>query len=230
MVGELETKLAHLDREIRDLEHELEQTQLSVRSLTLEVTALDRSEYSATLVKGRQTESSKAQATLQEYYARREVLREAREACESYLDCVRRGELGPPQAHIRHKHEPAPPIAAHHRAAEIWSAISGGVLLLLLVALLVFTPGSWLTWVVLVGVIFFGIEAAVRDRLGSYLLNLAIVLALINTVVLLYEFWWLVLIGLLVAFVVFILRENLGELWSGIRSGQAHAPHRQSNK
>lgn len=226
MVGELETKLAQLDREIRDLERELAQTQLAVRSLTLEVTALDRSEYSAPLVKGRQSESTKAQATLQGLYARRETLREAREACATYLDCVRQGDLGPPQAHIRHKHEPAPPISAHHRAAEIWSAISGGVLLLLLVALLVFTPGSWLTWVVLLGVIFFGIEAAVRGGLGSYLLNLAIILALINTVVLLYEFWWLILIALLVAFVVFILRENLGELWSGVKTGKASAPDR----
>ena len=58
------------------------------------------------------------------------------------------------------------------------------------------------------------VEAVFRRRLGWLLSRLTNAIALAAALVLLYEFFWPLVIALLLAAALFILWENLRELWS----------------
>jgi len=88
------------------------------------------------------------------------------------------------------------------------------LLLLVLVALLIYFPAYWLTWVIVVGGIFISIDAILRGWFPKLLLNVTIILGLITAAILVLDFWrFIVSLGLLVL-VINISRENLRELWS----------------
>ena len=76
-----------------------------------------------------------------------------------------------------------------------------------------------LTQVILLVLVFVAlgaVESATRGRLTNYLLNVVITLAVITSLILVYEFWTIIVIVLVVALAIFMIRENLAEL---IRSG-----------
>ena len=127
---------------------------------------------------------------------------------------IKAGDWGDPQAHIKHKHPPEPPMMRPQaRISEIWAAISGGMLLLAFTLLLVTDPYQWLTWTLLIALIFATVEATTRGKLANFLLNLTIVLAVITGILLVLDFWWLVLIFIMFALVVAMIFGNLRELW-----------------
>ncbi|MEZ4715516.1 MAG: hypothetical protein R2851_05415 [Caldilineaceae bacterium] len=126
---------------------------------------------------------------------------------------LRAGDFGPPRAHIRHAHAPQPPIATGTRLARWWWAVSGGLILLLLVGLVAFRPPNWPWWLAGIIILFGGVDAASRGRLNMFLLRLAIVLALITSVILLYRFWVVALVLGLTALVVMMIRDNLREVF-----------------
>ncbi len=78
--------------------------------------------------------------------------------------------------------------------------------------LLIFFPTRWFTWIILVGGIFVTIDAILRGWFVNLLLNVIIVLAVITGLILLIEFWWVVVLTGLITLVVTMIRENLREL------------------
>jgi hypothetical protein len=86
------------------------------------------------------------------------------------------------------------------------------VLLLALTAMLYLHPVRWPLWVLLIGFTFALIEETVRGRLVRFLLNVTIFLGVLTALVLALEFWWLLLIGGLVAVVLLSVIGNLREL------------------
>ena len=74
-------------------------------------------------------------------------------------------------------------------------------------------PEYWLELGVTVAAIFITIEATVRGRLANLLLNVTIILAVITGLILIWEFWWLMLLVAALAMVILMIRENLRELW-----------------
>jgi hypothetical protein len=96
--------------------------------------------------------------------------------------------------------------------AELWAAVSAGLLVLVLALLLIFFPAYWLTWVIVVGGIFISIDAMLRGWFSEFLLNVTIILGLVTGLILVLDFWRILLpLGLLVL-VINITRENLREL------------------
>jgi hypothetical protein len=229
-VLELERMVEHLASERAELEQKIEEKREDVRLLSLEVAALQESEYVADIEAHRQLSLTASLQELHAMVARRTNVTETRKATKSYLKRVREGDWGDPRAHLHHIHEPAPPILQHRRGADIWSALSGGLLLLAVVALFAIRPPSTIGWTVLLGVIFFGIEAAVRGYLGNYLLNIAIILAIVTAGVLVFEFWWLMFILVLVGLVIFMIRENLREVWYSTRSSGTSTNQESADK
>jgi hypothetical protein len=53
----------------------------------------------------------------------------------------------------------------------------------------------------------------------NFLLNLTIILAVITGLMLIKDFWWLVLIAGLFALVILMIVENMRELWLGVKGG-----------
>ncbi len=209
---QLKKKLAQLGQNREEVERELTQKRETVRLLALEVQALQQTDYFSKLYRTQQENLDAAQQELQALYARHTELSETWIAGQSYLAKIERGDWGDPQAHLQNKHLPEPPVGPQTRLAELWAAVSAGLLLLVFSVLLIFFPTRWFTWIILVGGIFVTIDAILRGWFVNLLLNVIIVLAVITGLILLIEFWWVVVLTGLITLVVTMIRENLREL------------------
>ena len=179
------------------------------------MSALRQTAYLADLQQRRQKELDEAGATLAALNQRYVDVGETHEANTEYLNRLRAGEIGSPRAHIRRAHAPQPPIAAQGRFTQWWAAVSGGLLLLIVVGLVSVRPPTWPLWLVGVAVAFGAVEAAAHGRLRGYLYGLTIALAIFNAAILLYEFWPAAIILAVVGLVVLMIRDNLREVFGG---------------
>jgi hypothetical protein len=129
------------------------------------------------------------------------------------LERLRGGRRDDPRAHIRHAAEPVPQARMRFsRAAEIWAAVSLSLLLLGLVALIQFAPGdAWGGVVVLLIVLVLG-ESILRATFVRTVNRVAVILALVATVILFVNFWKAVLFGALVALAAFLILQRVREL------------------
>jgi hypothetical protein len=211
-VADLEREIERMVQEQVEVDAAIDHKRQSVRQLALQVDALRSSEYVTKLAEARVAMLKTAQDELQALYIQQLSLQETLSLSRDHLTKVRRGNWGEPQAHIRHNHLPVSPVTGVSRAVEFWAAISGGVFLAAIVALMVLRPSNAILWFVLFGVVFLGVEQALHGRLDSYLLNVTIILAFVTSAILIWHYWWLILIVAIIALVIFMIRENLREL------------------
>jgi hypothetical protein len=118
-----------------------------------------------------------------------------------------------PRAHIRHALEPVPPAQMRFsRAAELWAATSLSLLLLGVAALIQFAPDdAWAGVVILLIALLVG-ESVLRATFVRTVNRVAVILALVATVILLIHFWkWVVIVGL-IALAVFLILQRIREL------------------
>jgi hypothetical protein len=129
------------------------------------------------------------------------------------LERFRAGRRDDPRAHIRNAAEPMPPAQMRFsRAAEIWAAISLSLLLVGLVALIEFAPeDAWAGAIVLLIALVVG-ESILRATFVRTVNRVAVILALVATVILLIHFWKSVLVGVLVAVAAFLILQRVREL------------------
>lgn len=128
---------------------------------------------------------------------------------------VRAGVLGPMRAHIHYPHTPVPPSKFKSgRVLEFWSAVSIGLMLVMFVLLRVFAPDQFLLFgLVAIIAVFAFVESGFRGQLSSLAGNVGTALAIVSFLVLIYEFFWGVVTIVVVVAGVYILWDNLRELW-----------------
>ncbi len=123
------------------------------------------------------------------------------------------GKDDPPRAHIRRMAQPADPRDLHFgRLAEIWAALSIGVLLVGFVILLA-TAHTYVVFaaLALVAALVF-VEAVFRRELGLLLRRVAVALAIVAALILIYAFFWQILAGGVIIAGAFLIWENIREL------------------
>lgn len=214
-LAKVEERLAALTVEADTLEIEIEQQRRALRDLAIDEEALRATAHFATLHRGRRGALIRAEAELQSFKARQAEIAEVRSALATYSERIRRGDWGPPDAHLVKFHRPEPALAPLPRAMEVWAAFSAGIAVLLVVLLLLGRPDHWTVWITAVAVAFGGIEAMVSRTLADYLLNLAVLLAAISTVILVYEFWLPLIAIAAMVIVALVIRDNLREVGLG---------------
>ncbi len=126
---------------------------------------------------------------------------------------VSAGYRGPQRAHIRRAHHPAPKTDLRlDRLAEFWAAISIGLMMVGFVALVLFAR-HYLVFglAALISVIVF-VEASFRRQLARLVDSLTIGLAIVAALVLLFEFFWQIVVVLVVLAGAYIMIDNLREL------------------
>ena len=119
------------------------------------------------------------------------------------------------RAHIQHAHKPQiEKTLRFNRLAEVWAAVSIGVMLIASVALFVFARP--LFWVGLGGLllVMLGIEAAFQRRLWAVVRWISLALALAAFLILLFNFFWYFFGGLVIITAFYMIIENLRELLS----------------
>lgn len=137
------------------------------------------------------------------------------EVLEHYGSRLRAGQRGPVRAHIQ---RPLRPLSEQSlrfgRFAEVWAAVSIGLLLLAFVALALFAP-QYLAWgLVSLLAVFFFIEASFRRQLPRLITSVTVGLAIVAALVLLYEFFWSIVVGVVLVAGAYLMWENLRELWA----------------
>ena len=210
--NEIDERLAEIGDELARLDDIVGRERESLRVLGLDVESLRASEHFSGIYEAREKELRERQTAFQGLVKRQMELEETDTALKSYRRRVGLGDLGSPTAHISHAHHPEPPVE-HRRMLELWAAVSGALALLAFGYLLIYRPPEWLLLAILVGVAFGFIDSLARGRSDQYLISLTIVLALVNGVILFIEWWQITLILTLVLLVLFMLRDNLRELF-----------------
>lgn len=135
------------------------------------------------------------------------------EACAGYVTQMATGHYRGPRDHLRVPQEPASLAELRlSRLAEIWGALSVGLLLLGFAVIVTQAASAWEVGVLaLLGVYSF-IEALFRRQVQMLIRYIVIGLALVTALVLVYEFFWKLVMTLVVLAGVLIIVENVREL------------------
>ncbi len=135
-------------------------------------------------------------------------------SCADYAAQLAAGDPGDPCAHLHHPHLPTSPVDLRlSRLAQTWSAISIGVLLLAFVVLAQFSQDLGPGLLVLLGIYAF-MEALFRRSIRTLVSALVVALALFTMLVLFITFARLVILVVLVLIGLFLIIDNLREVWS----------------
>jgi len=146
------------------------------------------------------------------------LLQEKKRMLGTYLERIRQGDLGDPQAHLSNKQIPQPQPPPFAKAFDLWAAMSGTLLVSIVILLLALRPVLWPLWIVFSFLIFGMIEAGLRNRLTNYILTTTLILANIGLVVLIFTYWPVVLVGVPLFIFFYSLISNLSELRMQYRS------------
>jgi len=135
------------------------------------------------------------------------------EALCLYDERLQAGERGPLRAHIRRAHRPASEDELRlSRLAEMWAAISVGLMMIGFVVLVLFYRQHLISGLVAMVSLIVFIESSFRGRLSRLIASVTIGLALVSALVLLYEFFWpIVALGVLLGG-SYVIWENVREL------------------
>jgi hypothetical protein len=137
------------------------------------------------------------------------------EALEIYAGQLQRGEQGPLRAHIRRAHRPTTPAGIQFsRLAEAWAAISIGLMIFSVVGIALFARQYLVNALLLLIFILLFVEASFRRQLAHLINVITIGLAAVSALVLIYEFFWSIIIILIVVAGGYIMWENIKELRS----------------
>ena len=179
-----------------------------------------------TLHKARAAELATGTAELESQRRERAGVADALVALRRELGRVEAGDLGDPRGHLRHPHRPVPAADVQYgRIVEFWSALSVGLLLLAIVALVSLRLAPWWAALGLALVGYAVLEAAFRRRLTLLTLRVELVLAMISAAILVWEGLFLIVIAAVAGLALVVVLDNVRELrWGSASSGDATTP------
>jgi hypothetical protein len=124
------------------------------------------------------------------------------------------GDFGPPRAHLRVPQLPTSPDDIRlGRFAEVWSALSVGLLLITTILIGLISRQWWIGLVSMLGIFAF-LEALFKRRVQNFISNFVVGLALLTMMVLLLEFFKPVIVVLALLTGLLIIIDNARELRS----------------
>jgi hypothetical protein len=135
------------------------------------------------------------------------------DALDWYEARLKTGDLGNLRSHIRRMQQPSTDIDLRlGRLAETFAAISTTLLLTTMVVLIVFAQHYLLFGLAaMIGALIF-IESGFRRQLTRLIASISVGLAIVCSLVLLFEFFWPVVVGAALLGGIYILWENIREI------------------
>ena len=135
------------------------------------------------------------------------------EALGSYEARLLVGERGARRSHIRRAHRPASETEMHaSRVVEFWSAISIGLMMIGFVLLTFIMQRFVVLGVVILIAVFILIELSFRRQFSQLINSVAVGLAIVCSLVIVYEYFGKILALAILSAGIFILWENIREL------------------
>jgi hypothetical protein len=193
---------------------EVERLRTTTRSLEIEVRAIQQGSFPVSFYRARSRELEAQEIQLDQLQQRVAELDDAIQASQEHLARIQAGDLGDPQAHVQHTYRPETPREFRIRSiAETWSAVSIGLLLLGIALLVIPGIARWSVALVAALAVFIAIESVLHQRLLKLILNVTIILAVVTSGILLFEFLFEIAIALVVAVALLLILENVRELF-----------------
>jgi hypothetical protein len=221
---ELRGRIADREARLRELDDAIDRRSAELPGLDLETRSLAADGAMTTLHKARAEELATGTAQLEGERRERAGVADALVALRRELRRVEAGDLGDPRAHLQHPHRPvAEADVRYGRIVEFWSALSVGLLLLAIVALVSLRLAPW--WLAL-GLALAGytvLEAAFRRRLMLLTLRVELLLAVVSAAILVWEGLFLIVIAAVAGLALVVVLDNVRELRWGTSEG-ATAP------
>jgi hypothetical protein len=211
----LRDRIGEIERERATTRDEAEAKAAAVRRMTAATPVRTAEAVQATGPTPTELALEVAEGELAALRARDATLSDQLEGAHAALQRAEAGDLGDPRAHLRHDHRPQPPsVQQYGRLVEFWSAVSAGVLVIVLVAAL-YTKvlPVWGSLLLAIGG-YIAIEAASRRRLVQLALRITLLLAGIGAIVLAIEFLPLLIVGSIATIALLAIIDNVRELRS----------------
>src|SRR5215207_5349712 len=137
------------------------------------------------------------------------------ESLLEYAGRLENGECDPARAHILRAHTPASEDQLRvSRVAEAWAAVSVSLMIISFVAIALFERQHLNSMLVLSIAFFAFVEAGFRGRLVNLVSSANVGLAVVATLVLIYEFFWQLVVATVLVVGLYVLWDNLRELRS----------------
>lgn len=213
--GRAEERRAALEAGCRALEEEISGKSLELGGLGVEAASMRDRPHLKDLHEAHEKKIANLSAELDGLRARLASDRALMAALDSYAERLEAGEQGPARDHIRRAHQPASDEKLRlNRVAEVWAALSIGLAMLCLVALIIFAR-EYLAFglAALVALLVF-IESGFQRRLTGLINGVSVGLAVVAALILLFEFFWSIVVLAVLAAGTYMIWENLRELWS----------------
>jgi hypothetical protein len=195
------------------LRTEIEDKSRQLKKLGAELAAMrDRSHLDAPYREGtrRVAELSRELDRLRGKLATDEAISES---LAEYADRLRAGERDQARAHISRAHEPASEDELRvSRVAEAWAAISVSLMLISFVGIAMFEREHLISMLVFSIAFFAFVEAGFRGRLVNLVSSANIGLAVVATLIIIYEFFWQLVVAAVLVIGLYVLWDNLREL------------------
>jgi hypothetical protein len=135
------------------------------------------------------------------------------ESLKEYADRLRAGERDPARAHISRAQKPASEDELRvSRVAEAWAAISVSLMLISFVGIAMFEREHLISMLVFSIAFFAFVEAGFRGRLVNLVSSANIGLAIVATLIIIYEFFWQLVVATVLVIGLYVLWDNLREL------------------
>jgi hypothetical protein len=222
---ELRGRIADREARLQELDDAIARRSAELPGLDLEARSLAADGAMTALHKARAAELAAGTAELEAERRERAGVADALVALRRELGRVDAGDLGDPRGHLLHPHRPVPAADVQYgRVVEFWSALSVGLLLLAIVALVSLHLAPW--WAAL-GLALAGytvLEAAFRRRLTLLTLRVELVLAMISAAILVWEGLFLIVIAAVAGLALVVVLDNVRELRWGTSEGATSQP------
>ena len=207
-------KVAILDR-IQDLIEEINSLQEIHYQRGIDLQAISKTSHLQGEVSDQEKALEEERQALADKRQKLTVQQAKLEALEQFAKDKQSGKEARLRDHIRHAHQPAVKRTLRFsRLAEIWAAVSIGLMMVTVVLLVLFARPFLIFGLVGLMFVMITVESAFRRTLANLVRWIAIILALAGFFILVYQFFWFILLVVVVIIGFYMIIANLRELLS----------------
>jgi hypothetical protein len=195
------------------LQTEIEEKSQQLKSLGVEVAAMRDQPYLTAPYRAKTTQLDELYKEVVQLRTQLATDRTISESLEGYAARLQAGEREPVRAHISRALQPVSDNERRAgRVAEIWAAVSVGLMLMALVWIVVFERQQIASALVASIALFAFLEASFRGRLSNLVSSVNVGLGIVAALIIAYEFFWQFVALAVLTVGLYVLWDNLREL------------------
>jgi hypothetical protein len=195
------------------LRTEIEEKSDQLKRLGVEVAAMRGQSHLLASYKAKKMQLDELSQEVEQLRAQLVTDKTVSESLEGYAAQLQAGEQEPARAHIsRALHPVSDDGGRTGRVAELWAAVSVGLMLIALVWIVMFERQAIASALVASIALFALLEASFRGRLANLVSSVNIGLGMLAALIIAYEFFWQIVALAVLIVGVYVLWDNLREL------------------